>query len=135
VVCPEVPGVCPEKTMEVLFFAQGTLVSNLDFVESIFATPAILTCHRTTRGWIVEHWIGVSRCVILCAAAVDRADQKQVGLPHYDFATDRQRRDKMCYRTRRKNTTTAFLQAHLPHQGPRDRDRIADTITATARKK
>jgi hypothetical protein len=33
---PEVPGFTPEKTMEVRFFAPGNLVSNLDFVESIF---------------------------------------------------------------------------------------------------
>ena len=36
IVCPEVPGVCPRKTMEIRFFAPGSLVSNLDFVESIF---------------------------------------------------------------------------------------------------
>src|SRR5262249_46497251 len=36
IVCPEVPGFTPLKTMEVRFFAPGTLVSNLDFVESIF---------------------------------------------------------------------------------------------------
>src|SRR5262245_34268067 len=36
IVCPEVPGFTPVKSMEVRFFAPGTLVSNLDFVESIF---------------------------------------------------------------------------------------------------
>ena len=35
-VCPEVPGVCPAQTIEVRFFAPASLVSNLDFVESIF---------------------------------------------------------------------------------------------------
>ena len=35
-VCPEVPGFTPEKTMEVRFFVPGNLVSNLDFVESHF---------------------------------------------------------------------------------------------------
>ena len=35
-VCPEVPGFIEEKLMEVRFFAPGNLVSNLDFVESIF---------------------------------------------------------------------------------------------------
>src|SRR5690606_25806733 len=35
-VCPAVPGFCRRKTMETRFFAPGTLVSNLDFVESIF---------------------------------------------------------------------------------------------------
>ena len=36
IVCPAVPGFNSEKTMEVRFFAPGNLVSNLDFVESIF---------------------------------------------------------------------------------------------------
>ena len=35
-VCPEVPGYCEAKYMETRFFAPGSLVSNLDFVESIF---------------------------------------------------------------------------------------------------
>ncbi len=48
-VCPEVPGVSCEKRMEVRFFAPGGLVSNLDFVESIFGNGAIRTCRRTTR--------------------------------------------------------------------------------------
>ena len=36
VVCPEVKGVITEKSMELRYFAPGSLVSNLDFVESIF---------------------------------------------------------------------------------------------------
>jgi len=36
VVCPEVPGVMPLKSMEIRFFVPGSLVANLDFVESIF---------------------------------------------------------------------------------------------------
>ena len=36
VVCPAVPKFTPEKRMEVRFFVPGGLVSNLDFVESIF---------------------------------------------------------------------------------------------------
>jgi hypothetical protein len=35
-VCPAVPRVSPEKRMEVRFFVPGGLVSNLDFLESIF---------------------------------------------------------------------------------------------------
>ena len=35
-VCPAVPGFGAEKTMEIRFFAPGNVVSNLDFVESIF---------------------------------------------------------------------------------------------------
>ena len=36
IVCPEVLGYCREQTMEIRFFAPGSFVSNLDFVESIF---------------------------------------------------------------------------------------------------
>ena len=36
IVCPRCRGSLPEKTMEIRFFAPGNLVSNLDFVESIF---------------------------------------------------------------------------------------------------
>src|SRR5205814_7928860 len=36
IICPDVPGFTPEKTMEVRFFAPGNMVSNLDFVESNF---------------------------------------------------------------------------------------------------
>src|SRR6185436_19651833 len=35
-VSPAVPGYSPEKRMEIRFFAPGSLVSNLDFVETIF---------------------------------------------------------------------------------------------------
>jgi hypothetical protein len=35
-VCPEVPGIQPGLTMETRFFAPGSMVSNLDFVESVF---------------------------------------------------------------------------------------------------
>jgi len=38
IVCPEVPGKEAEKSMEIRFFAPGNLVSNLDFVESIFGS-------------------------------------------------------------------------------------------------
>ena len=36
IVSPEVPGFSSEKSMEIRFLAPGSLVSNLDFVESIF---------------------------------------------------------------------------------------------------
>ena len=52
-VCPAVPKVSPEKRMEVRFFVPGGLVSNLDFVESIFGNagdpvPARPTTPRST---------------------------------------------------------------------------------------
>ena len=44
-VCPEVAGFTPEKSIEVRFFAPGSLVANLDFVESIFGNAEIGRAH------------------------------------------------------------------------------------------
>jgi hypothetical protein len=65
IVCPEVPGFTPIKTMEVRFFAPGTLVSNLDFVESIFGNAGDPFLPENDAGLDVEHWTGHTGCVIL----------------------------------------------------------------------
>ena len=97
VVCPEVPGVCEEKTMEVRFFAPGSLVSNLDFVESIFGNAGDPSAPKNDAGLDVEHWTGHTGCVIL-APHLTRLTKKGLGLPAWADATDRQRRDGMCWR-------------------------------------
>lgn len=96
IICPEIPGVEAEKSMEIRFFAPGNLVSNLDFVESIFGNggnPALPECDAALD---VEHWSGHSGCVIL-APHLTKLTKKSVGLPHWDEATDRQRVDGMCW--------------------------------------
>jgi hypothetical protein len=97
VVCPEVPGVGPEKSMEVRFFAPGGLVSNLDFVESIFGNVGDPNLPENDAGLDVEHWTGHTGCVIL-APHLTRLTKKELGLPHWDAATERQRQDGMCWR-------------------------------------
>jgi hypothetical protein len=97
-VCPEVPGVCAKKSMEIRFFAPGSLVSNLDFVESIFGNGGDPFLLRNDAGLDVEHWTGHTGCVIL-APHLTELTKQQLGLPHFDKATDRQKRDKMCWRT------------------------------------
>ena len=96
-VCPEVPGVCPAKSMEIRFFAPGSLVSNLDFVESIFGNAGDPFLARNDAGLDVEHWTGHTGCVILAPHLV-KLTKKQLGLPRYEDATDRQRRDSMCWK-------------------------------------
>ncbi len=44
-----------------------------------------------------EHWSGHTGCVILAPHLVGLG-KKELGLPHYDDATPRQRRDGMCWR-------------------------------------
>lgn len=98
IVCPEVPGVCLEKTMEVRFFAPGSLVSNLDFVESIFGNAGDPFLPRNDAGLDVEHWTGHTGCVILAPHLVELTKQ-ELGLPKYQDATNRQRLDGMCWKT------------------------------------
>ena len=97
IVCPEVPGVCTQKSMEIRFFAPGSLVSNLDFVESIFGNGGDPFLTRNDAGLDVEHWTGHTGCVIL-APHLSRVTKKEIGLPRYEEATERQRRDGMCWK-------------------------------------
>ena len=92
VVCPEVKGVISEKAMEVRFFAPGAFVSNLDFVESIFGNAGDPGLPSNDAGLDVEHWTGHSGCVVL-APQILELTKKEIGLPHYDDATERQRND------------------------------------------
>ena len=98
VVCPEVPGVLAEKSMEVRFFAPGNLVSNLDFVESIFGNAGDPFLPANDAGLDVEHWTGHTGCVIL-APHLTTVTKREAGLPHWDDASERQRRDGMCWKS------------------------------------
>jgi hypothetical protein len=66
VVCPEVPGFTPEKAMEIRFFAPGGLVSNLDFVESIFGNAGAPYLPENDAALDPEHWTGP--CRIWCCS-------------------------------------------------------------------
>ena len=96
VVCPEVKGVISEKSMEVRFFAPGSLVSNLDFVETIFGNAGDHNLAENDAALDIEHWTGHTGCIIL-APQLTKLKKKNIGLPHYDDATERQRNDGMCW--------------------------------------
>ena len=96
-VCPEVKGVISKKSMEVRFFAPGSLVSNLDFVESIFGNAGDPNLAHNDAALDTEHWTGHTGCVIL-APQLKTLKKKDVGLPHWDNATDRQKNDGMCWK-------------------------------------
>jgi len=97
VICPAVPGVSPEKSMEIRFFAPGNLVSNLDFVESIFGNAGDPRLPENDAALDPEHWSGHSGCVIL-APHLTRLTKRDLGLPQWDEASPRQQRDGMCWR-------------------------------------
>lgn len=96
-VCPEIPGREPEKTMEVRFFAPGNLVSNLDFVESIFGNGGNPLLAEFDAALDVEHWTGTTGCVILAPHLVGITKQ-EAGLPTWGQATKRQQREGMCWK-------------------------------------
>ncbi len=96
-VCPKVPGVCPVKSMEIRFFAPGSLVSNLDFVESIFGNAGDPFLPQNDAALDVEHWTGHTGCVILAPHLVNLT-KKELGLPKWEAASERQRRDGMCWK-------------------------------------
>ncbi len=90
-------GNVPAKSMETRFFVPASLVSNLDFVESIFGNAGDPYLPENDSALDVEHWSGHTGCVIL-APHITGLRKKDLGLPHYDDATALQRRDGMCWR-------------------------------------
>ncbi|MBL4575285.1 MAG: hypothetical protein JKY51_04190 [Opitutaceae bacterium] len=108
-VCPEVPGFLEEKSLEIRFFAPGNLVSNLDFVESIFgnAGDPYLPDHNAALD--IDHWSGQTGCVILAPHLV-HLTKKELGLPHIDDANARQKKEGMCWENEKEiyNDGSAF---------------------------
>ncbi len=96
VVVPEVPGFTEERRMETRFFAPASLMSNLDFVEGIFGNGGDPYLPENDSSLDPEHWTGHTGFVVL-APHLTRLTKKELGLPHFDDATERQRRDGMCW--------------------------------------
>ncbi len=94
-VCPAA-GQDPEKTMEIRFLVPGSLVSNLDFVESIFGNGGDPYLPENDAALDAPHWTGHSGFVVLAPHLVG-VKKKDLGLPHISEATERQRRDRMCW--------------------------------------
>lgn len=94
IVCPEVPGVLQQQTMEIRFFAPGVLVSNLDFVESIFGNAGDPFLPENDARLDAGGWTGHTGCVIP-APHLTTLKKKDLGLPHRSGASPRQIRDGM----------------------------------------
>jgi len=96
VICPEVAPFIEQRSMEVRFFAPGNLVSNLDFVESIFGNAGDPYLPENDAGLDVNQWSGQTGCVILAPHLIG-VTKAELGLPHISEATERQKRDGMCW--------------------------------------
>ncbi|MBN1299864.1 MAG: hypothetical protein JW995_01510 [Melioribacteraceae bacterium] len=100
-VSPEVKNVSPERSMEIRFFAPGSLVSNLDFVESIFGNAGDPYLPENDAALDTDHWSGHTGCVILAPHLV-KFTKKDLGLPSYETATEQQKRDGMCWKSEKE---------------------------------
>ncbi len=108
-VSPEVPGSVREKRMETRFIVPGGLVANLDFVEGIFGNGGDPYLPENDASLAPETWTGHTGCVILAPHLI-RLTKKELGLPHVAEATDRQKRDGVCWEAEdeRYNNGQAF---------------------------
>lgn len=123
-VVPAVPG-SHEKTMETRFIAPGGLVCNLDFVEGIFGNAGDPDLPENDAALDPQNWSGHTGCVIL-APHLTKVTKKSLGMPHYDDATERQRRDGQCY----KNDTDLYNDGKAFKVCIRDERGVILTIVA-----
>ncbi len=93
-VSPEIKGFMKEKSMEIRFFAPGNLVSNLDFVESIFGNAGNPYLPKNDSALDSEHWNGHTGCIILAPHLIN-TNKKVLGLPNKSEASERELRDGM----------------------------------------
>ncbi|PKL09878.1 MAG: hypothetical protein CVV51_01435, partial [Spirochaetae bacterium HGW-Spirochaetae-7] len=94
---PEVAGLWTELSMEIRFFAPASLAANLDFVESIFGNSGDPYVSINDAALDPLHWTGHSGCVVL-ATHLTGMLKKDLGLPAWKDATERQKRDGMAWK-------------------------------------
>lgn len=97
-VIPEVPGLSPERRMEIRFFAPGNMICNLDFVESIFGNAGDPWLPENDGALDPQSWTGHSGCVIL-APHLTALTKKDAGLPHLDDASEGMRQRGLYWET------------------------------------
>lgn len=98
VVVPAVPGRTKEKSYEVRFIVPGGLVCNLDFVEGIFGNGGDPYLPENDASLDPSTWTGHTGCVVL-APHLTSMTKQSLGLPRWEDATERQRRDGQCWKT------------------------------------
>jgi hypothetical protein len=94
--CPEIPGFQSQKRLEVRFFVPGGCPANLDFVEGIFGNAGDPNLPQNDAGLDTNHWTGTTGCVVL-APHLRQCKKKDLGLPHINDATERQKETGMCW--------------------------------------
>jgi len=98
IVVPEVPGRTPVQTMETLCLAPGSLVSALDFLESVFGNAGDPFLPENDAALDPLHWTGHTGLIVM-APHLNKVTKKSLGLPKWDEATEQQRAQGMCWKT------------------------------------
>ena len=96
VVQPAVPGAWDERTMEIHVLAPGSLVASLDFLEHIFGNAGDPWLAVNDAALDPLGWTGHSGLILL-APHLSGLRKRDLGLPRVEEASDRQRRDGMCW--------------------------------------
>jgi len=94
---PPVPGLFDELSMETRLFAPASLAANLDFAESIFGNSGDPYVSDNDSALDPLHWTGHTGCIILATHLITML-KKDLGLPAWADATERQRREGMAWR-------------------------------------
>lgn len=94
---PAVPGLFDELSMETRIFAPASLAANLDFAESIFGNSGDPYVAENDSALDPLHWTGHTGCIVLATHLVGMT-KRELGLPAWDSATERQRREGMAWK-------------------------------------
>ncbi|KAL0227622.1 hypothetical protein RCL1_003766 [Eukaryota sp. TZLM3-RCL] len=84
------------KLMEVRVLVPASMVCCLDFLDCVFGSAGDPFMPLIDAG-IDETWSGHTG-MIFAAPHVRTLKKKDIGLPHWDEATEKQRQDKMCWK-------------------------------------
>jgi hypothetical protein len=95
-ICPKMEGIQEEKKMEVRFFVPGSLVSILDCTESIFGNAGSPFLPENDAALDPITWTGHTGCIVF-APQLRKCTKKFLGLPHINRASERQKKDGMCW--------------------------------------
>ncbi|MDE6576035.1 MAG: hypothetical protein K2L24_01380, partial [Opitutales bacterium] len=95
-ICPNVPGMMSGKNMEIRMFLPGSLVSILDCTESIFGNAGSPFLPINDAAMDPQSWSGYTGCIVF-APQLRKVTKKELGLPNISEATDRQKKDGMCW--------------------------------------
>ncbi|MDR3273864.1 MAG: hypothetical protein LBS87_00815 [Puniceicoccales bacterium] len=96
IICPEVGENISAKNMEIRLFLPGSLVSVLDCTESIFGNAGSPFLPENDAAMDPESWSGCTGCIVF-APQLRKCTKKELELPHVSVATDRQKKDGMCW--------------------------------------